>query len=83
MVDRSLLDLLSVYRDLLVLHADPAADLVNAELRADLERLARTLTPEQALQRMDAVREARDRIGANVNVLLALEAMTLRLRLDA
>ena len=83
MVDRSLIDLLSVYRDLLVLHADPAADLVNAEFRADLERLARSLTPEQALQRMDAVREARDRIGANVNVLLALEAMTLRLRLDA
>jgi DNA polymerase-3 subunit delta' len=83
MVDRSLIDLLSVYRDLLVLHAHPAADLVNAEFRADLERLARSLTPEQALQRMDAVREARDRIGANVNVLLALEAMTLRLRLDA
>jgi DNA polymerase-3 subunit delta' len=83
MVDRSLIDLLSVYRDLLILHADPSADLVNAEFRADLERLARSLSPEQALQRMDAVREARDRIGANVNVLLALEAMTLRLRLDA
>ena len=50
---------------------------------ADLERLVRTLRPEQVLQRMDAVREARDRIAANVNVLIALEAMTLRLRLDA
>jgi len=83
MVDRSLIDILSVYRDVLVLHADPAADLVNAEMRADLERMVRALSPEQVLQRMDAVREARDRIGANVNVLLALEAMTLRLRLDA
>jgi DNA polymerase-3 subunit delta' len=83
MVDRSLIDILSVYRDVLVLHADPTADLVNAEMRADLERMVRALRPEQVLQRMDAVREARDRIAANVNVLLALEAMALRLRLDA
>jgi len=83
MVDRSLIDILSVYRDVLVLHADPTADLVNAEMRGDLERLVRSLRPEEVLQRMDAVREARERIAANVNVLLALEAMTLRLRLDA
>jgi DNA polymerase-3 subunit delta' len=83
MVDRSLIDILSVYRDLLRLHATPAADLVNAEMRADLERLTRTLSPEDVLQRMDAVRDARDRIAANVNILLALEAMALRLRLDA
>jgi DNA polymerase-3 subunit delta' len=83
MVDRSLIDILSVYRDLLMLHATPAADLVNAEMRADLERLARSLSPEEVLQRMDAVREARERIAANVNVLLALEAMALQLRLDA
>jgi DNA polymerase-3 subunit delta' len=83
MVDRSLIDILSVYRDVLVRHADPTADLVNAEMRADLERMVRALRPEQVLQRMDAVREARDRIAANVNVLLALEAMALRLRLDA
>ncbi|GMA86597.1 hypothetical protein GCM10025868_18470 [Angustibacter aerolatus] len=48
MVDRSLIDLLSVYRDVLVLHADPGADLVNGEMRPDLERLARALSPEQA-----------------------------------
>ncbi len=80
MVDRSLVDLLSVYRDVLVLHADPRADLVNAEIRPDLERLATVLTPEQALVRMEAVREARLRLGTTMNVLLALEAMMLTLR---
>jgi DNA polymerase III subunit delta' len=80
MVDRSLLDLLSVYRDVLVLHADPGADLINAEVRTDVERLASMLSPEQALVRMEAVRETRLRLGTTMNVLLALEAMMLTLR---
>lgn len=82
MIDRSLIDLLSLYRDVLVLHADPAAELVNAELRPDVEQLARCTTPEQAVQRMDAIRQTRERIAANVAPLLALEAMAVRLRLD-
>lgn len=81
MLDRSLVDLLSVYRDVLVLHADPGAELVNAEMRPDVERLARALTPEQALQRLDAVRETRARLGTNASPLLAVEAMTVALRL--
>jgi DNA polymerase III subunit delta' len=80
MVDRSLLDLLSVYRDVLVLHADPGADLINAEIRTDVDHLASVLGPEQALVRMEAVREARLRLGTTMNVLLALEAMMLTLR---
>jgi DNA polymerase-3 subunit delta' len=80
MVDRSLLDLISVYRDVLVLHADPGADLINAEIRADVKRLASVLSPEQALVRMEAVRETRLRLGTTMNVLLALEALMLTLR---
>jgi DNA polymerase-3 subunit delta' len=80
MVDRSLLDLISVYRDVLVLHADPGADLINAEIRADVKRLASVLSPEQALVRMEAVRATRLRLGTTMNVLLALEALMLTLR---
>ena len=83
MIDRSLLDLLSLYRDVLVVHADPSAELVNAEMRPDVERLAERLTPSQAVQCMDAIRDARDRIGANVAPLLALEAMAVRLRVPS
>ncbi len=83
MIDRSLIDLLSLYRDVLVLHADPDAELINAEMRPDVERLAGRLSPTQAVQCMDAIRDARDRIGANVAPLLALEAMALRLRAGA
>ncbi len=79
-VDRALVDVLSVYRDVLVLLAGDPVGLVNEEMRADLSRLARELTPEQVVQRMEAVREARERIEANVAPLLAVEAMAVQLR---
>ncbi len=82
MLDRSLLDLMSVYRDVLVLHVDPAAELINAEMRPDLERLARALSADMTLQRMEAVRETRARLATNAAPLLALEAMTVALRLE-
>lgn len=82
MLDRSLLDLLSVYRDVLMLHADPGSELINAEMRPDLDRLTRALSPEQALRRMDVVRETRARLATNASPLLAVEAMTVALRLD-
>ena len=82
MLDRSLLDLMSVYRDVLVLHVDPAAELINAEMRPDLERLARAMSADLTLQRMEAVRETRARLATNAAPLLALEAMAVALRLE-
>ena len=49
-------------------------------MRTDLSRLARELSPEAVVQRMEAVREARERIAANVAPLLAVEAMAVQLR---
>ena len=82
MLDRSLLDLMSVYRDVLVLHVDPVAELINAEMRPDLERLAQALSADLTLQRMEAIRETRARLATNAAPLLALEAMTVALRLE-
>ncbi len=79
-VDRALVDVLSVYRDVLVIQAGDPVDLVNEEMRTDLSRLARDLSPEEIVQRMEAVREARERIAANVAPLLAVEAMAVQLR---
>jgi DNA polymerase-3 subunit delta' len=78
-LDRALLDLMSVYRDVLVLQLGADVELVNAEMRQELQRLADAGPPEGTLRRMDAVGEARERIDANVNPLLALEAMALHL----
>ena len=81
MVDRALIDLLSVYRDALILAADAPVELVNADHRGVVEQVRSALTPEQVLHAMDAIGEARERITQNVPPLLALEAMALSLRL--
>lgn len=82
-LDRSLLDLLSVYRDALVLHTGAPIDLVNQDAMAGVQQLAQAMSPEQLLHAIDAIGTARERIGLNVNPLLALEAMALSLRLPA
>ncbi|WP_299446665.1 DNA polymerase III subunit delta' [uncultured Phycicoccus sp.] len=80
-VDRALVDLLSVYRDALVLRAGAGSDLVNEDSRQVVTRVAEVLSAEQLLGAMDAIGTARTRIDANVSPLLALEAMALDLRL--
>ncbi|QQS01501.1 MAG: DNA polymerase III subunit delta' [Austwickia sp.] len=80
-VDRSLTDLLSVYRDALVLRLGGPVELINEDLRVEVEPVARALGPEALLRAMDAIGTARERIAANVPPLLALEAMAISLRL--
>ncbi|MFC5997484.1 DNA polymerase III subunit delta' [Quadrisphaera sp. GCM10027208] len=80
-LDRALLDLASVYRDVLVLQLGAGVDLVNAELRDRLEDLARQWRPEDTLRRLDAISRTRSNLAeqSSLNVLLAVESMTLRL----
>ncbi len=80
-VDRALLDLLSVYRDALVVRTGAGTALVNEDSRQVVQRVADVLEAEALLGAMDAIGTARERIGANVAPLLALEAMALDLRL--
>lgn len=79
-LDRALVDLLSLYRDVLVVQLGSPVELVNAEMADDVERLAGAATPAETLRRMEAIGEARTRIEANVSPLLAIEALMVRLR---
>ena len=79
-LDRSLVDLLSVYRDALVVHSGAGLGLVNQDSIREVQALARSMSPEQLLRAMDAIGTARERIGLNVAPLLALEAMAITLR---
>jgi len=79
MVDRSLIDLLSIHRDALVLRFGAHVGLVNQDSIDLVRSLASSHSAEQLLRAMDAIGEARERINANVPPLLALEAMTVTL----
>jgi DNA polymerase III subunit delta' len=82
-VDRGLMDLVSVYRDVLTVQlGGVGAALVNEELRGEIGSIARSTTPEQNLGRIDAVFTAREQmLEFNVPPLLALESLMVALRL--
>ncbi|WP_116116103.1 DNA polymerase III subunit delta' [Austwickia chelonae] len=79
-IDRALVDLLSVYRDALALHFGRTVPLMNEDFQPEIEHLAEALSPEGVLAAVDAVGQARERISANVPPLLALEAMAISLQ---
>ena len=79
-IDRSLIDLASIYRDALVLRIGSDVELVNPDAIDKVRGLATLFSAEQLLGHLDAISEARERINANVPPLLALEAMALQLR---
>jgi DNA polymerase-3 subunit delta' len=78
-LDRSLVDLMALYRDVLVVQTAAGSELINAELQQPIEQLAGRTTPEQTIRRIDALSGCREAIETNVAPLLALEAMTIGL----
>ncbi|WP_431246767.1 DNA polymerase III subunit delta' [Leifsonia xyli] len=74
-IDRILVDLLSLYRDVMMLQLGSDSELVNRELQQELDALSTHTTPAATLAAMDAIATARERIDGNVAPTLALEAM--------
>jgi DNA polymerase-3 subunit delta' len=82
-VDRSLMDLVSVYRDAIAMATGGGA-LVNEERRADIETIVRTSTPELNLRRIGWIFDAREQmLEFNVPVPLAVESMMVALKAPA
>lgn len=74
-LDRAMIDLTGLFRDVLALQLGTDAELVNEHLRDELASYARAASPERTVERIDAVSTARRRLAGNVPPLLALEAM--------
>jgi DNA polymerase-3 subunit delta' len=80
-VDRGLMDLVSVYRDAIAVQLGHGHGLVNEENRPAVLTLAHASTPEVNLARIEAVFTAREQmLEFNVPPLLALESMMMALR---
>jgi DNA polymerase III subunit delta' len=88
-LDRALVDLAALYRDALVIAAVSASSgeltvpLAHPDRRSDAVELARRIGAEGALRRIDAVLAARTALEQNVKPQIAVEALTVALRLPA
>lgn len=80
-IDRGLMDLVSVYRDAIALATGAPGQLVNEEIRSDVEQVA-AVSPELNLRRIGWIFEAREQLMEfNVPPALALESMMVALRI--
>lgn len=79
-IDRILVDLLSLYRDILLIQlgvvpTQASSELINLSIERQLMTASAEATAPQTLATMDAISTARKRIAGNVAPALALEAM--------
>jgi DNA polymerase-3 subunit delta' len=79
-IDRILVDLMSLYRDVLIVLLGAGAELVNADLRIQIEELATSSTSSEVISKLEALAQARVRIGSNVRDLMVLESLAVALR---
>jgi DNA polymerase-3 subunit delta' len=56
------------------------SDLVNADLRIQIQELAATSTASEVITKLEALAQARVRIGSNVRDLMVLESLAVALR---
>ena len=79
-VDRALVDLLSFYRDVLVLQLDAGVPLVNDEMRTQLVHEATTTRAADTARRLEAIERCRLAVHANGALPLVLEGLMVELR---
>ncbi len=79
-IDRALIDLLGLYRDVLAVQVGAHVDLINEEMRPQIERLSAQSTPSDTGKRLEALQYARAQVQANVAPQLLLEAVMVKLK---
>jgi DNA polymerase-3 subunit delta' len=76
-LDRIMVDLLSLYRDILLVQLGATIEAINLTIQSELVAASGRSTTAQTLATMDAIAIARRRIDGNVSPALALEAMLI------
>jgi DNA polymerase-3 subunit delta' len=74
-IDRILVDLASLYRDVMMVQLGREHTVINRELGTELRTAAESSSSAATVATMDAIALARERIESNVSPALALEAM--------
>lgn len=74
-LDGALLDLATLYRDVLMVQSNLRDTLINQELNDKITMLAERTRPERTLQKIDAIMQARTNLSFNAAPLLTIEAL--------
>lgn len=79
-LDRALLDLSTLYRDILLIQSNSLDSLINQDLIAEIKKLAQATRPEHTVAKIESILKTRRNLAHNAAPLLLIEALMCELR---
>ena len=79
-LDRALLDLSTLYRDVLLVQSGSNDSLINEDLKSEISKLAATESTPRTLKKIEAILKTRSNLAQNAAPLLLIEALMCELR---
>ena len=78
-IDGALVDIATLYRDVMFIQSGTQGELINQEFAADIAKMAERITPAKTVSKIDAIMSARANLNHNSAPLLTLEALMCQL----
>ncbi|NDA60191.1 MAG: hypothetical protein EBY56_09830 [Actinobacteria bacterium] len=79
-VDRAIVDLIGLFRDVLTVQMQARVELINGEMTAQIEQMAAGSTREDSVRRMDALEHERTVLFAGGSPRAVLEAVMVQIK---
>ena len=79
-LDQALLDIVTLYRDILLVQSGKSGDSVNSDLTNEIDKVAASTTSESTLRKIEAIMKARVNLAHNAAPLITVEALMVQLK---
>jgi len=79
-LDRALLDIATLYRDILLIQSNSLDSIINTDLISEITKIAEATSSEATLAKLEAIMSARTNLSHNAAPLLTIEALMVLLK---
>jgi DNA polymerase-3 subunit delta' len=79
-LDRALLDIATLYRDILLIQSNSPDSIINTDLISEMTKIAESTEAEATLAKLEAIMSARTNLSHNAAPLLPIEALMVLLK---
>jgi DNA polymerase III subunit delta' len=79
-LDRALLDIATLYRDILLIQSNSSDSVINTDLISEMKKIAESSKAEATLAKLEAIMSARTNLSHNAAPLLTIEALMVLLK---
>ncbi|MDA0259625.1 MAG: DNA polymerase III subunit delta' [Actinobacteria bacterium] len=79
-LDRALLDIATLYRDILLIQSNSPDSIINTDLVSEMRKIAESTEAEATLAKLEAIMSARTNLSHNAAPLLTIEALMVLLK---